>query len=112
MGVDDLISGETAFVAAATAAVFSPRTRETLRKGAVFGVAGALKAGDVLAGAARGAIHGVRGEDQDATGAAGSTEVAPTRRRAAPARTPRSANGKSSTRARRTTKPAGPSEAR
>ena len=63
MGLEELISKESAVVATATAAVLSPRTRETLRRGAVLGVAGALKAGDVLAGAARGATRGVRGGD-------------------------------------------------
>ncbi len=62
MGLDDVFSTESAFVAAATAAVFSPRTRETLRRGAVLGVAGVLKAGDVVAGAARGASRGVRSQ--------------------------------------------------
>lgn len=60
MGLDDLMSTESAFVAAATAAIFSPRTRETVRRGAVIGVAGALRAGDVVAGAARGVARGVR----------------------------------------------------
>jgi hypothetical protein len=70
LGLDDLMSRETAFVAAATAAVFSPRTRETLRRGAVLGVAGALKVGDVVAGAARGATRGVRGQGKVPTPAA------------------------------------------
>lgn len=67
MGLDDVVSTESAFVAAATAAVFSPRTRETLRRGAVLGVAGALRAGDVLVGAARGVSRGVRREETVAT---------------------------------------------
>lgn len=70
MGIEDLASSESAFVAAATATVLSPRVRETLRRGAVYGVAGALKVGDVVAGAARGAARGVRAE-QVATGASG-----------------------------------------
>ena len=48
LGLDDLVSTESAVVATATAAIFSPRTRETLRRGAVLGVAGALKAGDIV----------------------------------------------------------------
>ncbi|MBV9194122.1 MAG: hypothetical protein JO168_08240 [Solirubrobacterales bacterium] len=63
MELDDLLSTETAAIAAVTAAVFSPRTRETIRRGAVLGVAGVLKLGDVVAGAARGATRGVRGEE-------------------------------------------------
>ncbi len=81
MGLDDLVNSETAVVAAATAAMFSPRTRSTLRRGAVLGVAGALKVGDVVAGAARGATRGVRGEEK--VDAVSKTEVAS----AAPRRT-------------------------
>jgi hypothetical protein len=84
LGLDDLMSTETAFVAAATAAVFSPRTRETLRRGAVLGVAGALKVGDVVAGAARGATRGVRGEEKvptpEASGGNGGTSGSRSRR--------------------------------
>jgi hypothetical protein len=78
LGLDDLVSTESAFVAAATAAVFSPRTRETLRRGAVLGVAGAMKVGDVVAGAARGASRGVRGQETapSASGNGGSTRRA------------------------------------
>jgi hypothetical protein len=68
MGVDDLFNTESAVVAAATAAVCSPRARETLRRGVVLGMAGALKVGDVVAGAARGAARGVRGAESDAAG--------------------------------------------
>jgi hypothetical protein len=119
VGLDDLISTETAFVAAATAAVFSPKTRDTIRKGAVYGVAGALKAGDVVAGAARGAVRGVRGDDAAASeAAAASTPSAPTPSAptpsVAPARTARSSgarrtnSGQASTRrAAATTKTAG-----
>lgn len=71
MGLDDVVSTESAIVATATAAVFSPRTRETLRRGAVFGVAGLLKAGDVVAGAARGVARGVRGQERVTTPAGG-----------------------------------------
>lgn len=89
MGIEDLASSESAFVAAATATVLSPRVRETLRRGAVYGVAGALKVGDVVAGAARGAARGVRTE-QLATGAGGRNRVrnssaAPTPRAGGPA---------------------------
>jgi hypothetical protein len=62
LGLDDLVSTESAVVATATAAIFSPRTRETLRRGAVLGVAGAMKAGDVVVAGARGVVRGVRGD--------------------------------------------------
>lgn len=106
MGVDDLVSTESAVVAAATAAVFSPRTRETLRRGAVLGVAGALKAGDVLAGAARGAARGMKSVGAEAAGvAADGRDVADgdrdasgsARPKAAPAPKPAKPRAKSST---------------
>lgn len=77
MGLDDLMSTESAVVAAATAAVFSPRTRETMRKGAVIGVAGALKVGDVVTGAARGVVRGVKGEEEMPAPAGNGADVAP-----------------------------------
>lgn len=70
VGLDDIMSTESAFVAAATAAVLSPKTRETIRKGAVYGVAGALRVGDVVAGATRGVVRGVRGEESAVSDAA------------------------------------------
>lgn len=70
MELDDLASTESAFVAATTATILSPRVRGVLRRGAVYGVAGVLKAGDVVAGAARGAARGMR--DGSATAAAGA----------------------------------------
>ena len=79
MGLDDVFSTESAFVAAATAAVFSPRTRETLRRGAVLGVAGVLKAGDVVAGAARGASRGVRSQVSSNGSGGGPSRSAPGR---------------------------------
>jgi hypothetical protein len=84
VGIEDLVSKESAVVAAATAAAFSPRTRDTLRRGAVLGVAGALKVGDVVAGAARGATRGVRGQEKvptpDADGGNRATSRSPSRR--------------------------------
>jgi hypothetical protein len=98
LGLEDLVSTESAFVAATTAAVFSPRTRETLRRGAVLGVAGALKVGDVVAGAARGATRGVRGGETVSTpaasGNAGPTQSASTARNRRSS--PRSSRGASS----------------
>jgi len=77
VALDDLLSSESAFVAAVTAAVLSPKTRDTMRKGAVYGLAGVLKAGDVVAGAARGAVRGVRGDEAAASdGAARAADAA------------------------------------
>lgn len=97
MGLDDLLSSETAFVAAATAAVFSPRTRETIRRGAVLGVAGVLKAGDVVAGAAQGAVRGVKGEESasEAEGN-GSAPAAPRTRSRSGAANARTSRAKTS----------------
>jgi hypothetical protein len=52
-----LIEDEVVAAVAATAAVLSPRVRKIARKGAVYGLAGALKAGDVAVAAARGAAR-------------------------------------------------------
>jgi hypothetical protein len=84
VGMDDVFSTESALVAAVTATVLSPKTRETMRKGAVYGLAGVMKAGDVVAGAARGAVRGVRGEASETAGAAPVSSTAtptPTARR-------------------------------
>jgi hypothetical protein len=101
LGLDDLVSTESAFVAAATAAVFSPRTRETLRRGAVLGVAGAMKVGDVVAGAARGASRGVRGQETTPTAAPtgngrSTRRASNSRARRSPSRSTRSASSSSS----------------
>ena len=60
MGVDDYMEKEAGIVAAATAAAVSPRARELFRRGAVYGLAGVLKAGDVVAATARGAVRGAK----------------------------------------------------
>ena len=62
-----LLDREVGVAVAATATVLSPRAREAVRKGAVYGLAGVLKAGDVafstVRGAARGAQEGVTSQD-------------------------------------------------
>ena len=68
MGVDDYMNSEAGIVAAATAAAVSPRARELFRRGAVYGLAGVLKAGDVAAAAARGAVRGARNGAAAASG--------------------------------------------
>jgi hypothetical protein len=59
MAADDFMESEVAIAAAATAALLSPRVRDVARKSAVYGVAGVLAAGRVVAGVARGAGRGV-----------------------------------------------------
>lgn len=58
MALDDMMQTEVGVAAAAVAAVASPRARNVLRRGAVYGLAGAMKAGDVAFGVARGAVRG------------------------------------------------------
>jgi hypothetical protein len=55
-----LMEREVAMAVAATAAAMSPRAREAVRKGAVYGLAGMLKAGDVVVGTAKGAARGAQ----------------------------------------------------
>jgi hypothetical protein len=58
MALDDWLDSEVAVAVAATAAVLSPGFRRVLRRGAVYGVAGVLKATDVATAAARGIAQG------------------------------------------------------
>jgi hypothetical protein len=89
MDVDDFKSPEVGIAAATTALVLSPAARRLLRKGAVYGVAGVLLAGEALLAAGRGATRGYR----TAVGSAGETADRPSPAQAAGAskkkRTPR-----------------------
>jgi hypothetical protein len=53
MAVDDYFETEVGIAVAATAALLSPKARRVLRRGLVYGTAGALAAGEVLASAGR-----------------------------------------------------------
>jgi hypothetical protein len=68
MEMDDLMSGESAVVAAAVAAVASPGVRRVVRRGAVYGVAGIIKAADAVSAAVRGAAGGVKDAAQSQGG--------------------------------------------
>lgn len=59
MALDDFVEPETAVAVGATAVVFSPRVRELLHRGAVYGVAGVLVAGDAVTSFARGVRRGL-----------------------------------------------------
>lgn len=73
-----LIDEELVAAVAATAAALSPRARKVARQGAVYGLAGAMKAGDVVASAARGAVRGVQSPSAaDGSQTAPSTTAAP-----------------------------------
>jgi hypothetical protein len=85
-----LIDEELVAAVAATAAALSPRARKLARQGAVYGLAGAMKAGDVVASAARGAVRGVQSpsaadEPQTATS---TTAPAPSRSPGGPTQLP------------------------
>jgi hypothetical protein len=60
MALEDFLDSEVGIAVAATAVALSPRMRALLRRGAVYGLATAMKAGDSLSTAAR----GVAGEVQ------------------------------------------------
>ena len=82
---------EVGLAIAATAAALSPKARRVARQGAVYGLAGAMKAADVVAAAARGAQEGLSGEEP---------EAAPKPRRKPPAKRARSRSGTSTSRKR------------
>ena len=69
MDVEDFANSEVAIAVAGSAAVLSPRVRRVLRRGVVYGVAGALLAWDAAAPLARGFGRGT----QQATTSTGST---------------------------------------
>ena len=89
MGVDDLAESEVGIAVAATAALMSPRVRRVARRGAVYGLAGALFAGDAVASAARGVAKGVRGAAPEEKPQAPEPPARP--RRTPPTRVPRPA---------------------
>jgi len=73
MALDDYFEAEVGIAVAATAALFSPRVRKVLRRGAVYGVAGALIAGDAVVSFAKGVG---RGAQQAAASASNGTNGA------------------------------------
>lgn len=60
MALDDYLEPEVAVTAVVAAALFSPRGRQILRKGAVYGLAGVLVAGDALSTAGRNLGQGLQ----------------------------------------------------
>ncbi|MDP9457926.1 MAG: hypothetical protein M3Q60_19630 [Actinomycetota bacterium] len=73
MALDDYLESEVVVAVAATAVVMSPRVRGVLRRGAVYGLAGVLRAGDAISSVARNAAPGVQ---HAATAAAGTVQSA------------------------------------
>jgi hypothetical protein len=78
MALDDFLDSEVGVAIAATAVALSPRVRRVVRRGVVYGVAGALKATDVATAAARGVASGVssQGERGAATDGRGEASAA------------------------------------
>ncbi len=60
MDFEDLLEPEVAAAAAITAVVASPQVRTALRRGAVFGLAGLLVAGDALSSFSKGVGRGMQ----------------------------------------------------
>lgn len=60
MALDDYLEPEIAVTAAVTAAIFSPPVRKLLRRGAVYGIAGVMIAGDKITSFARNVGQGFR----------------------------------------------------
>ena len=69
MALEDYLESEVVVAVAATAAVLSPRVRGALRRGAVYGLAGVLRAGDAISSAAPTVSQGA----QQAAASAAST---------------------------------------
>ena len=67
MALEDFLDSEVAVAVAATAALASPRVRGVLRRGAVYGLAGLLTAGDMISSFARGAVRGAQETTSAAT---------------------------------------------
>jgi hypothetical protein len=60
MELEDYLEPEIAVTAAVTAAVFSPKGRQILRRGAVYSIAGVMMVGDAIASFARSMGQGFR----------------------------------------------------
>src|SRR5947199_3201207 len=73
MALEDYLEPEVAVTAVVTAAVFSPRARKMIRRGLVYGMAGALIAGDAIASFARNVGQGMQEAGTAAANAAQNT---------------------------------------
>ncbi|MDQ2799868.1 MAG: hypothetical protein M3Y13_09515 [Armatimonadota bacterium] len=60
MAVEDFMEPEVGVAVAITAVVASPQVRNVLRRGAVYGLAGLLMAGDAVSSLAQGVQRGVQ----------------------------------------------------
>ena len=71
MALEEYLESEVVVAVAATAAILSPRVRKVVRRGAVYGLAGILRAGDAISSAAPGVSQGAQ---QAAASAAGTVQ--------------------------------------
>ena len=60
MAIEEYLESEVAVAVAATAVALSPRARHVLRRGIVYGLAGALKAGDAISSFGRATARGAQ----------------------------------------------------
>ena len=79
MALEDFMEPEVGVAVALTAAVASPQVRGVLRRGAVYGLAGILMAGDAVSSLAQGVKRGAQ-----KAAAATETPAAPASKAAAP----------------------------
>jgi hypothetical protein len=70
MAIEDYLEPEIAVTAVVVAAVFSPGARRLIRRGAVYGMAGVLIAGDAVTSVAKSFGRGVQQAGVAAAGAA------------------------------------------
>lgn len=67
MDLEDFVEPEIAVTAAVVAAIFSPRARNVMRKGLVYGMAGALTVGDMVTTFGRNVGQGIQRASREAT---------------------------------------------
>lgn len=77
MDLEDYLEPEIAVTAVVTAALFSPRGRQILRRGAVYSIAGVMIAGDAIASFARSIGQGFKQMGAAAPEGTASPEGAP-----------------------------------
>ncbi len=68
MDFEDLLEPEVAAAAVVVAAIASPQVRNAVRRGAVYGLAGLIVAGDAVSSFARGVGRGVQSATAGANG--------------------------------------------
>ena len=76
MDFEDLLEPEVAAAAAVTAVIASPQVRNAVRRGAVYGLAGLLVAGDAISSFSRGVGRGIQRAAANGASAAGAAAEA------------------------------------